>query len=108
MKGMCKEALAEATLANDGWTFAKCGEPKKAREILSNLLAKRKKGYVDASDLAVIYLALGNKEKAFEWLEKAVQEHAEEMNWLKCAFHWDPIRSDPRFLDLLRRVGFPP
>ncbi len=56
--------------------------------------------------MAIIYTGLGEKEKAFEWLEKAYEDRSELMTWLKVDPRLDPLRDDPRFQDLLRRVGF--
>lgn len=56
-------------------------------------------------DLAEIYAQLGEKDKAFEWLEKAFAERTYTMMYLNVAPNLDPLRSDPRFADMLRRVG---
>ncbi|RKY95025.1 MAG: hypothetical protein DRQ13_07575, partial [Ignavibacteriae bacterium] len=57
-------------------------------------------------EIALTYSILGNKDKAFEWLEKCYQRHGTNMLGLKIEPDFDPIRSDPRFQDLLKRVGF--
>ena len=56
--------------------------------------------------VASLYLSLGDKDKAFEWLEKAYDERSAVMVFLKVDRRLDKLRSDPRFTDLLRRVGF--
>jgi serine/threonine-protein kinase len=53
------------------------------------------------------YAKLGDKDKAFDWLEKAYQQHASELIFLKVDPGWESLRSDPRYSDLVRRVGFP-
>ena len=58
--------------------------------------------------IAIIQMRLGHKDDAFVWLEKAYKEHRWAMVQLKALPAWDPLRSDPRFQDLLRRVGLPP
>ncbi len=58
-----------------------------------------------AFDMAEIYSQLGDKDKAFEWLEKAFEERTYTLMYLKVAPNLDPLRSDPRFTDLLRRIG---
>ncbi len=58
--------------------------------------------------IATIYAGLGNKEKAFDFLEKAYQERSPDIPYfLKADLRIDTLRSDPRFQDLLRRVGLP-
>jgi hypothetical protein len=57
--------------------------------------------------VALTYAALGDKDKAFLWLEKALAEHSSVMTSLKFWSLFDPLRSDPRFVDLLNRVGLP-
>ena len=58
--------------------------------------------------IAQVFVGLDDREHAFEWLEKAYQRRAWGLRMLKTAFTLDPLRSDPRFKDLLRRVGLPP
>jgi len=65
-----------------------------------------KPGY-DANSVAEYYALLGDKDNAFRWLEKAYQEHASQLVELKVGPEWDSLRSDPRYADLLRRIGFP-
>lgn len=57
--------------------------------------------------LRLLYVALGDKEKALAWLDRAVQERAFGLLSIKAAPAWDSLRGDPRFHDLLRRVGLP-
>jgi DNA-binding winged helix-turn-helix (wHTH) protein/TolB-like protein len=59
-------------------------------------------------DMAEIFAQLGNKDQAFVWLERAYEERYFMMMYLKVAPNFDPIRSDPRFAELLRRVGLSP
>jgi len=56
----------------------------------------------------VFYARLGNASEAVAWLEKSYQQHDWHMVQLKILPVWDPLRSDPRFRDLLRRMNFPP
>jgi len=58
-------------------------------------------------DVATSYASLGDKDNAFLWLEKAYQQHASELIFLKVNTGWRDLRSDPRFADLVRRIGFP-
>jgi len=58
--------------------------------------------------IAQVYIGLDDKKRAFEWLEKAYQDRALWLRNLKSDFIYDPLRSDPRFKDLMARVGLPP
>ncbi|HSZ60681.1 MAG TPA: winged helix-turn-helix domain-containing protein [Terriglobales bacterium] len=69
--------------------------------------AQRKNGYFSAFDIAGFYADLGDKEQAFHWLNVAYQEHDWLLISLKTNFRLDPIRSDPRFAELVRKVGLP-
>jgi hypothetical protein len=64
--------------------------------------------YVPSYYVAAIHLALGDKEQAVSRLEKAFEEHSHWLAYLKVDPVLDPLRSDPRFQDLLRRMNFPP
>lgn len=66
-------------------------------------LSKRK--YVPSFFITIVYIGLGEKDRAFEWLEKAYQERHPHLVNLKVQPVYDPLRSDPRFADLVRRVG---
>jgi len=69
--------------------------------------AQRKTGYYPASNIAALYAALGDKDRAFQWLETAYRERDWHMEALNTDFTLDPLRSDPRFAELVRRVGLP-
>ncbi|HEX6731662.1 MAG TPA: hypothetical protein VF074_16675 [Pyrinomonadaceae bacterium] len=68
---------------------------------------KTTKEYVSPAELALLYAGLGDKEGAFASLEKAYAAHDVQMQYLKVDPHYDSLRSDPRFNELLRRVGLP-
>jgi TolB-like protein/DNA-binding winged helix-turn-helix (wHTH) protein/Tfp pilus assembly protein PilF len=68
----------------------------------------RQTGKDPSVGLALVYAQLGEKETAFEWLEKAYVEHAAGLTTLKVHPAWDPLRDDARFQDLVRRMNFPP
>ena len=67
-----------------------------------------KRGDMPVVPMAFTYSSLGNKDRAFAWLDKAVEQRNWMIIYLKVDNVWDPLRSDPRFKDLLRRVGLPP
>jgi hypothetical protein len=62
---------------------------------------------VAVDDIADLYAQLGYREKAFAWLERAYQDRQQGLSQLKVAAKFDNLRSDPRFADLMRRVGLP-
>ena len=87
---------------------ANSGHKLEAQEMLNELLAREKTEYVSSADIAAVYVALGDKEKAFERLEEAIKNVTVSTNVnLKVGPAWDPLRSDPRFAELLRRAGLP-
>jgi hypothetical protein len=59
-------------------------------------------------DVARTYARLGEKDRVFEWLEKAYDEHSDDLVRLRQEIDFDSVRTDPRFVDLLRRIGLPP
>jgi TolB-like protein/DNA-binding winged helix-turn-helix (wHTH) protein/Flp pilus assembly protein TadD len=94
---------ATASLAH---AYAVIGRRSEAKKILRDLEQKSQSGYVSPYVMATIYSALGEKDRAFEFLERAYQERSLEMSWhLKADLRIDNLRSDPRFQNLVRRVG---
>jgi TolB-like protein len=69
--------------------------------------AQRKAGYYSAYNIAGLYAELGEKDQAFRWLNTAYQERDVYLEGLKTDFFLDPLRSDPRFAELVRKVGLP-
>jgi TolB-like protein/predicted Ser/Thr protein kinase len=69
--------------------------------------AQRKASYWSAYDIAVLYAALGEKDEAFHWLNAAYEERDYQVEMLRTDFRLDPVRSDPRFAELVRKVGLP-
>ena len=78
-----------------------------AGQVLTSLLDKSKQSYVSPFDIALIYTALGQKDAAFEWLQKAVNERSTFLVYSKWEPRLDPLRSDPRFGQILKKIGFP-
>ena len=76
-----------------------------ALTILNKL--KAAKEYVSPAELAILYAGLGDKEEAFQSLERAYAAHDLQLQFLKVEPHYDSLRSDPRFAGLMRRVGLP-
>src|SRR5246127_467996 len=86
-------------------SYAASGKRSEAVKLLSELKKRSIPSYSDASEISVIYAALGDKDQAMNWLEKAFEEHFNPSVLLRPGF--DPLRLDPRFEDLERRIGFP-
>jgi TolB-like protein/DNA-binding winged helix-turn-helix (wHTH) protein/Flp pilus assembly protein TadD len=88
--------------------YAVIGRRAEAKKILRDLGRKSKSSYVSPYMIATIYAGLGEKDRAFEFLEKAYRERDPDISWfLKADLRIDNLRSDRRFQALLRRVGFP-
>jgi hypothetical protein len=113
------EALAEAhraksTLANPadlaamGGIFAVSGARPEAEDLIKQLKTMMKQRYICPYGTAEIYVGLGKKNEAFQSLEKGYDSREDCMIYLRTDPVFDPLRSDPHFSDLLRRVGFPP
>ena len=81
------------------------GNPGAAREILNELEEQSKHKYVSAYAKAVIHLSLNDRRQAFACLEQAYDDRCEMVTWLKVDPHFDNLRGDPQFIDLLGRVG---
>lgn len=91
--------------ANLARAYAASGRRDEAVQLMNDLKKRSNPGYSHASEIAMIYAALGDKEQAVSWLEKGYEERFNPGVLLRPGF--DPLRSDPRFQDLLRRIGLP-
>jgi tetratricopeptide (TPR) repeat protein len=120
-KGMYKEAIAVlrqrltmpdrrpglALISSLGHAYAVAGQRAEAQKMLNELHGLTKTRYVSAYHVGLIYTGLGDKEQAFHWLGKAADEGFHQLIWLKVEPRFAPLRSDPRFADLVRRIGLP-
>ena len=88
-----------------GNAYGMAGRHDEARAILDELLTISQQRYVSPFDVATVYVGLGDVDKSFEWLEKAYQGRAQWMVGLAVDPRLDPIRQDPRFHDLLKRLN---
>ncbi len=118
-KGMFPEAIAEAHKAREvsgatnthpmaflGYALAKSGRHAEARALLERLLKSSTELYVSSYNIALIYNGLGDRDEALAWLELAYEKRDQKMVFLKVEPKWNNLRGDPRFQDLMRRVGF--
>jgi Flp pilus assembly protein TadD len=90
--------------------YAMSGKRGEGKKILDQLTELAKERYVAPYDMAQIYIALGDRDRAFEWLEKGYREKSfgASVIDLRAAPFWDRVRSDPRYMDLLRRLNLGP
>src|SRR6476620_7900291 len=86
-------------------TYARMDQQGEARNILAQLVRAREKRYVSAPLIAAISTALGDKEEAFRWLERAYEEHSGVLQWIAFLPEFRALHSDPRFPHLLRRIS---
>ena len=118
-KGLFDSAMEESRLARHlepddpnpvmlyGYACGRAGRRPEALRALDDLRAMSQKRYVSAFLLAGVYVGLGEKDKAFESLEKAYEERSGRLIYLGVLRAFDPLRSDPRFQDLVRRIKLP-
>jgi TolB-like protein/Tfp pilus assembly protein PilF len=88
-----------------GYAYGLAGKKEEAQEILDKVLERSKRGYFSPHFIAVIYTALGDKDKAFEWLEKAHEERDPRLYPIKVIPRLESLHSDPRFTALLKKMG---
>src|SRR6266498_1383599 len=90
-----------------GYAYAVAGRRLEAQKALNELLELSKHRYVSEGQIGIIYIALGEKDKAFERLEEAYKVYDLNLMRIKVERRFDPIRSDPRFDELAKRIGVP-
>jgi tetratricopeptide (TPR) repeat protein len=88
-----------------GYAEALSGNPGKARQLIRKLTEQSQSEYVPALSIALIYVGLGERDRAFEWLSRSYQDRSTHMVYAKVDPLLDPLRSDPRFNALLRQMG---
>jgi TolB-like protein/DNA-binding winged helix-turn-helix (wHTH) protein/Tfp pilus assembly protein PilF len=105
---LAAEALGELPLASGplGYAYALAGDTKQARNVLRRLLAPSPDSYRCPYEIAIVYAGLGEKDHAFEWLNKALEER--DLMLANVDPFLDGLRSDPRFRQLMRRSGLLP
>jgi len=92
-------------LAALGHALALAGKKSEAKEVIDRLTKPAESKYVSSYGVSLIYIALGDKQSGFQWLERAYQERDENFIHLKVDPRLDPIRGEPRFQELLQRLN---
>jgi tetratricopeptide (TPR) repeat protein len=117
--GMLEESLAQtrkalairedpAYYSDLGWLYARLGKKDEVQNALKKLQEMSKRRYISPYYVAKVYAGLGDRERVFEFLEKAYQAHSDRLLDLQTDPVFDEFRSDPRFSNLTRRLGFAP
>jgi serine/threonine-protein kinase len=107
----CDSAIANAPQPDDapisdcGWVYGRAGRRRQALEALRRVTALANRHWVDPFAFAKVYVGLGDRDQAIEWLRRAARERAQSLVFLKVEPMLDPLRSDPRFQALLRELG---
>ena len=118
-KGLYDEAIAQVDVAIDrtrrrmshplgilAYALAKKGRVEEARAVLDELLVESQSRYVAPYSIALAYNALGKTDETLAWLERGFEARDHKMNLLKVDPKWKNLHGDPRFQDLVRRIGF--
>jgi TolB-like protein/Flp pilus assembly protein TadD/class 3 adenylate cyclase len=92
-------------IASIGFVEALAGDKAKARGVLDELNRLSAQRYIPPHNLALVYSALGERDEAFSWLEKACEDRDARLTLLKVDPRWDSLRSDARFVAILKRIG---
>ena len=118
-KNMLKEAIAELAkgvslsgggavyLASLAHAYGVAGRRSDALKLILKLERLAAGQHVSSYDMALAFVGVGEKDQAFSWLERAASEHAPRLMFLNVDPRFDSVRSDPRFRELVRRLGFP-
>ncbi|MBI3416351.1 MAG: tetratricopeptide repeat protein [Verrucomicrobia bacterium] len=118
IKGMQQRGIEELEIARRvapnnpfalgylGYGYAVADRRSDALKALQSLDVMEKQQYVSRMARVYIYAGLGDKDKAFEWLEKAYQERSDALAWFRLDPEAKNLRSDPRFATLMRKIGF--
>jgi adenylate cyclase len=88
--------------------YARSGRIDDARRVLAQLIERSKTHYVAADGIASIYVALGDKDEAFRWLDRAIDEHSAPLEGIAQRITFRSLHSDPRFAEILRRIHLDP
>ena len=97
-------SLVDAVL---GLAYAVSGRREEAQKVVGAFKAAARIRYIPSMYFVILYAGLGDKEQALAWLEKAFEERSDLLTWVNVEPMMDDVRSDPRFQDLIRRIGLP-
>ena len=89
-----------------GYALVKSGDKAQGRAVLTELLTASQSRYVSPYSIALIYNALGEHDETLAWLERGFEARDHKMNLLKVDPKWNNLHGNPRFDDLVRRIGF--
>ena len=116
-RGQYQEAIAEFKTGREmgglderghlGHAYALSGHQGEAEKLLNELREESKQKYVSQYNIAIVYAGMGDKEQTFAWLEKAIADRDSNITQIKVEPAFDGLHSDPRFAELLRRIGLP-
>ena len=118
-KGMYEEAISEYRQTDTSWpewvvslaaignVEGIAGKTAEARDILSKLNTLSEVKYVTPYGTALLYAGLGDKVQTFNWLDRAVQGRSHWLVWIRLDPRWEDVKTDPRFKEIIRSVGFP-
>jgi len=106
----CQKALSvfgrnPAILSVLGYVYAVSGRRREAQSIVNEIEGLWKRRYFSPVDIALVYAGLGNKDEAFAWLTKAYEARDPQLIWIKVEPELGILHSDPRFAELLQRIG---
>ena len=90
-----------------GYAYAKSGRTRETNEVIKQLDNLQQNAYVSPFYYATIYTGMDELDKAFEFLEKAYQDRSRSLAWFKVAREFRHLHGDPRFQDLVQRIGIP-
>ncbi|HLW53076.1 MAG TPA: tetratricopeptide repeat protein [Candidatus Angelobacter sp.] len=102
-----RKVSSELPLVNAvlGLAYAVSGKKEQAQQVVDSLRAAGHKRYIPPTYFGILYAGLGDKDQALAWMEKAYEERADLLTWLNVEPMMDDVRGDPRFLNLIRRIG---
>ena len=102
-----KDPANQQMLRIRGYAYARSGRRREAEEAINRFREISKGGYIIHSFVAGIYGALGEKDKAFAELNRAVEKNEPWLKWINCEDMMDPLREDRRFREILKRINLP-
>ena len=99
------EAVDVYTISTRGLIFGLQGKRSEAEKAIADLRKLSETQYVSPFEFAVVYNSLGDRDQTFFWLDKAFADHSETLGFIRTLPEFDPIHSDPRYAELLGRIG---